>query len=685
MSGTSTYQPQNAFLKWLERRLPIGGLVHSSFIAYPTPKNLNYWWTFGGILAFMLGAQIITGIVLVMHYTPHVDMAFNSVEHIMRDVNYGWLLRYLHANGASMFFLAVYVHIARGMYYGSYKAPREVLWILGVIIYLLMMATGFMGYVLPWGQMSFWAAKVITSLFGAIPVVGEPIVTWLWGGFTVGNPTLQRFFSLHYLLPFVIAGVVVLHIWALHVAGQNNPTGVEPQSDKDTVPFTPYATAKDSFFMALFCIVFAWFVFYIPNYLGHPDNYIPANPGQTPAHIVPEWYYLPFYAILRSIPNKLLGVIALFSSILILAFLPWLDTSRVKSATYRPLYKQFFWIFIAVCVLLGFFGSKPPEGIYVWLARFCTAYYFAHFLIVLPLLGLIETPRPVPHSISEAVLKKVKGGAAVAMLALAIGLAGLVGSSSRASAEESETPPMNKWSFAGLFGTFDRGQLQRGFKVYHDVCQNCHSLKLLSFRNLAEPGGPGFSEAQAESLAAEYKVKDANDQGEIVERPGRAGDRFPPPFENDAQARQVTGGAIPPDMSVLAKARGYERGFPKFVFDMFVPYQEAGPDYIVAILKGYTDPPAGVSLPSGTSYNAAFPAPHFIGMKKPLTDGQVEYTDGAPQTVDQYAKDVSAFLMWAAEPHLEARKRLGMQVMIFLIVFSGLLYFTKKKVWASVH
>jgi ubiquinol-cytochrome c reductase cytochrome b/c1 subunit len=684
MSGTPTYQPQNAFLKWFERRLPILGLVHSSFIAYPTPKNLNYWWTFGGILSFMLGVQIITGIVLVMHFTPHVDLAFNSVEYMMRDVNYGWLLRYLHSNGASMFFLAVYVHIFRGMYYGSYKAPREVLWILGVIIYLLMMATGFMGYVLPWGQMSYWAATVITNLFSAIPVVGDPIVTWLWGGYAVGNPTLQRFFSLHYLLPFVIAGVVVLHVWALHVAGQNNPAGVEPQSDKDTVPFTPYATVKDSVFIALFCIVYAWFVFYIPNYLGHPDNYIPANPGVTPTHIVPEWYYLPFYAILRSIPNKLIGVIALFSSILILAFLPWLDTSRVKSATYRPLYKQFFWIFVATCIGLGWLGSKPPEGAYVVISRVLTAWYFIHFIIVLPLLGLIETPRPLPSSISEAVLKR-KRGVAAAVVALMIGLGGLLGSPTPASAEEDvPKPPMLKWSFAGPFGTFDRAQLQRGFKVYREVCQNCHSLKLLSFRNLGEPGGPGFSEAQVAAIAAEYKVKDTNDQGEIVDRPARPADHFPPPFENDAQARQVTGGALPPDMSVLAKARGYERGFPYFVFDIFTQYQEAGPDYIVSILKGYEDPPKDMTLPAGTEYNKMFPG-HAIGMRKPLTDKQVDYTDGSPTTVDQYSKDVSAFLVWAAEPHMETRKRIGFQVMIFLIVFAGLLYFTKKKVWASVH
>ena len=404
MSGHSTYQPQNGILRWLETRLPIGGLAHSSFIAYPTPRNLNYWWTFGGILSFMLGVQIITGVVLAMHYQAHVDLAFRSVEFIMRDVNYGWLLRYIHANGASMFFLAVYIHMFRGIYYGSYKAPREVLWILGVIIYLLMMATGFMGYVLVWGQMSFWAATVITNLFSAIPGVGETIVTWLWGGYAVGQPTLNRFFSLHYLLPFVIAGVVVLHVWALHVAGQNNPAGIEPKSDKDTVPFTPYATVKDSFAIAVFCILFAWFIFYIPGYLGHADNFIPANPAQTPAEIVPEWYYLPFYAILRSIPNKLLGVIALFGSILILAFLPWLDPSRVRSARYRPMFKQFFWLWVIACIGLGYLGSKPPEGAYVLISRIFTAYYFGFFIIVLPLLGIFEKSKPLPNSISDSVL-----------------------------------------------------------------------------------------------------------------------------------------------------------------------------------------------------------------------------------------------------------------------------------------
>jgi ubiquinol-cytochrome c reductase cytochrome b/c1 subunit len=406
MAGETTFHPKNRAARWFESRLPILGLVHSSFIVYPTPRNLNYWWTFGGILTFMLAAQIVTGIVLAMHYTPHTTLAMVSVEQIMRDVNYGWLLRYLHANGASLFFLAVYIHIFRGLYYGSYKEPREVLWILGVIIFLLMIATAFMGYVLPWGQMSFWAATVITNLFSAIPLVGESITTWLWGGFAVDNPTLNRFYSLHYLLPFMIAGVVGLHIWALHVPGNGNPAGIAVKSKQDTLPFHPFYTTKDAFGLAIFVIVLAWVVFYLPNYLGHPDNYIEANPLKTPAHIVPEWYFLPFYAILRAIPNKLLGVIAMFSSIAILVFVPWLDTSKIRSASFRPLYRQFFWIFVLVAIGLGYLGSQPPEGGAVIASRILTAYYFIHFLIILPVIGIIERPKPLPSSITESVLGK---------------------------------------------------------------------------------------------------------------------------------------------------------------------------------------------------------------------------------------------------------------------------------------
>ncbi len=410
MAHDSTYSPSNGFTRWLDTRLPIMRLAHDSFIDFPTPKNLNYWWTFGGILTFCLVVQIVTGVVLTMHYTPHADLAFASVEHIMRDVNYGWLLRYVHANGASMFFLAVYIHMFRGLYYGSYKEPREVLWILGMIIYLLMMAAAFMGYVLPWGQMSFWGATVITNLFGAIPLIGDSLATWLWGGYGIANPTLNRFFSLHYLIPFLIFGVVVLHVWALHVPGNNNPKGIDVKGPQDTVPFHPYYTVKDGFALVLFVIMFALFVFYQPNALGEPDNYIPANPLATPEHIVPEWYLLPFYAILRGVPDilfieaKLAGVIVMFLAIVTLFFLPWLDTSKVRSARYRPAYRFFFLLFVIACLALGWAGAQPPEGTPLVVARIATVYYFVFFWLLMPLLGLFETPKALPASISTPVL-----------------------------------------------------------------------------------------------------------------------------------------------------------------------------------------------------------------------------------------------------------------------------------------
>jgi ubiquinol-cytochrome c reductase cytochrome b subunit len=401
-----SFEPKNPVVKWVDHRLPIIGMLHHALYDYPTPKNLSYWWTFGSLAGVMLVVQIVSGIVLSMHYTAHVDLAFNSVEHIMRDVNYGWLLRYMHSNGASMFFIVVYLHMFRGLYYGSYKAPRELLWWLGLVIFLLMMATAFMGYVLPWGQMSFWGATVITNLFGAIPVVGDTIVTWLWGGFSVDNPTLNRFFSLHFLLPFVIVGVVILHIWALHTHGSNNPTGIEIKDKQDSIPFHPYYTVKDLFGLGIFLIVFSAFLFYAPNYLGHPDNYIPANPLVTPAHIVPEWYFLPFYAILRAVPDKLGGVLLMFGAIAVLFALPWLDKSRVRSARFRPIYKQLFWIFVIDCVILTYVGGKPAEEPYILIGRLATVYYFLHILVLLPLVGLFEKHKPLPSSISEAVLDK---------------------------------------------------------------------------------------------------------------------------------------------------------------------------------------------------------------------------------------------------------------------------------------
>ena len=398
------YVPKSKLGQWFDSRLPLLTLAHH-INDYPTPKNLNYWWTFGGILTFFLIIQIITGLVLAMHYVAHADLAFGSVEHIMRDVNYGWLIRYLHANGSSMFFLAVYIHIFRALFYGSYKAPREMIWIIGMFIYLLMMATAFMGYVLPWGQMSFWAATVITNLFSAIPLVGESITSWLWGGYAVGSPTLTRFFSLHYLMPFLIFGLVILHIWALHIPGNNNPVGIDiKQPSKDTVPFHPYIVIKDLFALLIFLIIFSVFVFFVPNVLGHPDNYIEANPMVTPSHIVPEWYLLPFYAILRSVPDKLGGVVVMFAAVFILMFLPWLDTSKVRSAVFRPLYKVFFWILVIDVIVLGYIGANPPEGMYLIIGRIATIYYFVHFILIMPLLGFKEKTNPLPMSISDPVL-----------------------------------------------------------------------------------------------------------------------------------------------------------------------------------------------------------------------------------------------------------------------------------------
>jgi ubiquinol-cytochrome c reductase cytochrome b subunit len=481
MSGPSTYNPQSGIEKWLDARLPILRLAHDSFIDYPTPRNLNYWWTFGAILTFCLIVQIVTGIVLAMHYVPSaepmapgssISQAFASVQRIERDVPFGWLIQNIHSVGASMFFLAVYIHMFRGLYYGSYKAPREVLWILGCVIYLLMVGTAFLGYTLPWGQMSFWGATVITNLLGAVPLIGDAIKQWLMGGFSIDNPTLNRFFSLHFFLPFVIFGVVILHVWALHVTGQNNPAGVDVKSKEDTVPFTPHATVKDLFALSVFVILFAVFVFYMPDALGHADNFIPANPLVTPPEIVPEWYLLPFYAILRAITfnigpidSKLGGVIAMFAAIAVLFILPWLDTSKVRSMRYRPIARQFFFIFVIVCLALGWCGGQNPSNAVFQngeyskevtyraadgseakqhfhghsaedaerearaftmanptavvavgetvapfkftvetFSQLLTAYYFAFFLLILPLLGLRETPNRVPETISKAIL-----------------------------------------------------------------------------------------------------------------------------------------------------------------------------------------------------------------------------------------------------------------------------------------
>jgi ubiquinol-cytochrome c reductase cytochrome b subunit len=390
----------SSILKWIDHRLPIVTFLKHELNDYPTPRNLSYLWNFGSIAGFVLVAMIVSGIVLSMHYTPTEADAFASVERIMRDVNYGWLIRYIHTTGASLFFAVVYIHIFRGLYYGSYKRPRELLWILGIVILFLMMATAFLGYTLPWGQMSFWGATVITNLFSAIPVVGPTIVTWLWGDFSVGDPTLHRFYTLHYLLPFVIVAVVGLHLVALHRFGSNNPLGVDVKDPKETIPFHPYYTVKDLFGLVIFLIVYSVLVFFYPDTLLNPDNSIPANSLVTPAHIVPEWYFLPFYAILRAIPDKLLGVLAMFGSVIILFLVPWLDTSTVRSGRLRPVFKVIFLIFVLDCILLLIAGGKPPEGAWLIAARIGTAYYFFYFVLLLPLVGKLEKPLPVPNSIS---------------------------------------------------------------------------------------------------------------------------------------------------------------------------------------------------------------------------------------------------------------------------------------------
>ena len=408
------YAPTTELGRWMDEKLPVPRLVYNSLGAgYPTPRNLNYMWNFGSLAGIFLVVQIVTGIILAMHYAANANIAFDSVEHIMRDVNSGWMIRYAHANGASFFFIAIYLHIGRGLFYGSYKAPREMIWLLGVVIYLLAMATAFMGYVLPWGQMSFWGAKVITGLFEAIPLVGKPIQELLLGGFAPDNAALNRFFSLHYLLPFVIAGVIIMHIWALHIPGSNNPTGVDVKGPQDTVPFHPYYTAKDGWTLGVALIFFTAMMFFLPNALGHADNYIPANPLSTPAHIVPEWYFWPWYAILRAftfdflfIPAKLLGVLAMFSAILVWFFLPWLDKSPVRSGMFRPKFKIFFGILVVDVLILGYCGGAPAEEPFVMISQLASAYYFAHFLIILPLLSRLEKPEPLPNSITESVTGK---------------------------------------------------------------------------------------------------------------------------------------------------------------------------------------------------------------------------------------------------------------------------------------
>ncbi len=667
---------KNPILNWVDQRLPIFTFLEKEYAGYPAPRNFNYLWNFGAIAMVMLFTMIISGIILAMHYTSDVNSSFSAVERIMRDVNNGWLIRYIHMNGASMFFIAVYIHIFRGMYYGSYKHPRELLWILGVTILLLMMATAFMGYVLPWGQMSFWGAKVITNLFSAIPLVGEDVVVWLWGGFSVDNPTLTRFFALHFVLPFVIVAVVFLHVAALHITGSNNPLGIEPKSAADTLPFHPYYTVKDMFGLAVFLIFFAFMVFFFPNYMGHPDNYIPANPLVTPAHIVPEWYFLPFYAILRAvtfdigipfthiviIDSKLGGVLAMFGAVALLFVLPWLDKHKVRSARFRPWYRVAFWLFVFNAILLGFAGAKPAEGTWLYIGQFATFWYYFHFLGIIPFLNKKEPVLTLPISIADAALAGAKKMASVAVLALC-GI--MLLASPALAAGDAKEPREIDWPHSGLFGTYDRAALQRGFQVYKEVCSACHGMRHLSYRHLT---GIGLTPEQVKAIAAEYTVMDGpNDEGEMFERPALPSDTFKKPFANEQQARAANNGAYPVDMSLIVKAR------------------HGGENYIYSLLTGYGEPPADMKMGQGMNYNPYFSGGQ-IAMAAPIVaDGQVTYADGTNATVDQMARDVSQFLTWASEPHMEARKQTGVKVILFLFVFAGIMYAAKRRLWRDVH
>ena len=363
--------------------------IDSHVIHYPCSVSLTYAWSFGSLAGVCLVIQMISGIFLAMHYTPHIDLAFNSVEYIMRDVKNGWLIRYIHANGASMFFITIYAHICRGLYYGSYMKPREALWCSGVVLLFLIMGTAFTGYVLPWGQMSFWGATVITSMVTAIPAGGKYAVQWVWGGYTVGNPTLNRFYSIHFVLPFLIAGVSLIHLALLHKDGSNSP--ISSDTGVDDLPFYPYFAVKDLFAFSCFMLFFATFVFYFPNVLNHPDNYIPADPMHTPAHVVPEWYFLPYYAVLRSIPHKAGGIIAMGSAIFVLFLIPFMYSSDIRNTTYRPIFKVCFWLFIADFVILTWVGQKPVRKTFIFVGQMTTVYYFIFFLVFIPNVGKIES------------------------------------------------------------------------------------------------------------------------------------------------------------------------------------------------------------------------------------------------------------------------------------------------------
>jgi len=718
----------NTVIEWVDSRLPIFTMLNKEYGVFPTPRNFNYFWNFGALAMVFLVLMILTGVFLAMNYTPHEAHAFQSVERIMRDVNFGWLLRYMHMNGAHFFFAVVYIHIFRGMYYGSYKNPRELLWLLGILIFVLMMATAFMGYTLPWSQMSGWGATVITSLFSAVPIVGESLVQLLWGGFSVDNPTLNRFFALHYLFPFLICAVVFLHIWALHVTGSNNPLGVEPKTKRDTLPFHPYYTMKDTFGISVVLVLYALIVFFAPNSLGHADHYIPFDPLVTPPHIVPEWYFLLFYAILRAITFDFNLYICGGLGLMAVAILP-LYINRDKALNLPPIlafgalggalfvlgfvgqeaggnlvklpFSDFKIISAKLGGVLAMFGAIAALALMPWLdwhavrsSRFRPMYKFFLILFVINavILGIMgakvaEQPWVIISQLATGyyfafffvilpLLSRIETARPlprsiyeevvkkVAIVAIVVMGAISLAPSNAMAAGDAPTPPHREWSHKGMLGTFDKAELQRGFQVYKEVCSACHGMERLSYRNLS---ALGYSEAQIKAIASEYMVEDGpNDEGDMFDRPARPADNLASPFTNEKAARYSNNGAYPLDLSLIIKARHY------------------GEDYLHALLTGYKDAPEGYEMNPGMNYNKYF-AGHQIAMAAPLMDDQISYADETPATVEQMAHDVSVFLAWASEPSQDDRKRMGWKVVIFLTFMSVLLYLVKKKIWKDVE
>ncbi len=605
---------KSSITAWIDARLPVFSLIRKEYGQFPMPKNLNWMWCLGGIAGVMVLIMIATGLTLALHYTANTENAFASVEAIMRDVDQGWMIRTLHMTGASFLFAAVYIHIFRGMYYGSYKNPRELVWGLGMVIFMIMTATAFTGYTLPWSQMSGWAATVVTDLFSAIPVIGDDLVLFIRGGYMVGDPTLKRFFVMHIILPFVMIGVIALHVWAVHKARPNNPLGIDPKGPQDTIPFHPYYTIRDLFALSVFLIPYIAVTFFAPHVLTHPEHFMPFDPLITPGHLVPEWYLVPFYAILRSvtfdigipgtgivlIDAKLGGVLAMLGAFAVLFALPWLDTHPVKSARFRPYYRGALMLFVAAFILLGVSGTHTPEGLWLWVGQACTAYYFAFFLIVLPLLSRFEKtlPLPLPVSIHRPLI-------------LLTGLLILAFPVKPAHAD-----------------------LERGYQVFRQSCAACHSLEFVRFRDLEDAG---------------FALETSEDQ-----KP------FPFPYPDKDTAMALNNGAIPPDLSLITKAR------------------HGGPEYIRDLLGGYyASPPDQDMLTQGQYWNTAMRG-HVIAMVPPLADGIISYEDGAPETVSQYAKDVADFLTWAAAPYETPQKQAGLKGLLFLLVFSIILYQAKK-------